>query len=101
MSAGISVAVGAGAGGMIGWGSADFFAKKTIDRLDDLTPLFWNQLVGTGLLVIIALVSGDGLHVSVGDCFTITAFGVGSGLSYLLLYRGFAAGQVSLLSPIF
>jgi drug/metabolite transporter (DMT)-like permease len=97
----LGLAVLAGAGGMIGWGSADFFAKQAVDQLGDLIPLFWSQLVGTLVLVSIALLGGDGLSLSPLLSLEIVGFGVVSGLSYLLLYRGFERGQISLLSPIF
>lgn len=101
MNAGLGVAVLTGAGGMIGWGAADFFAKQTVDQLGDLSPLFWGQLVGTVVLVAIWVVGDDRLHLSPLVGLQIIGFGVVSGLSYLLLYRGFARGQISLLSPIF
>ena len=31
----------AGLGGMMGWGLADFFAKKTIDEIGDVVSLVW------------------------------------------------------------
>ncbi|MFN2571957.1 MAG: hydantoinase B/oxoprolinase family protein, partial [Gemmatimonadales bacterium] len=39
-------AITAGLLGMLGWGCADFFAKKTIDKIGDLPTLFWGQLLG-------------------------------------------------------
>jgi drug/metabolite transporter (DMT)-like permease len=86
---------------MLGWGTADFFAKKTVDVIGDLVPLLWSQFIGTVLLVAVAIVGGETISVSGLDCVELVAFGIVSGLSYLLLYHGFERGQVSLLSPIF
>ncbi len=48
------IAVLAGLGGMLGWGLADFFAKKTIDEVGDVVSLVWAHIFGTIVLFIIA-----------------------------------------------
>jgi hypothetical protein len=53
MSNSLTAALVAGLGGMLGWGFADFFAKKTIDKIGDLPSLVWAHLFGTGFFVII------------------------------------------------
>lgn len=90
----------AGLGGMIGWGTADFFAKKTIDKIGDLRTLFWQQLFGTIPLLIAFAIQPKIPHLNRFDPLFLLAFGVVSALSYLLLYAGFGKGQVSLLSPV-
>ena len=42
----LAIATLAGLGGMVGWGLADFFAKRTIDQIGDLSTLFWSQALG-------------------------------------------------------
>jgi drug/metabolite transporter (DMT)-like permease len=95
------IALIAGLGGMVGWGLADFFAKKTIDKTDDLTTLFWSQLIGTIPLVIIFVATRHLPDFNLLHYGYLVPFGIVSGLSYLLLYHGFGKGQISLLSPIF
>lgn len=97
----VFIALLAGLGGMIGWGSADFFAKKTIDQIGDIRTLFWQQLVGIVPLLAIFLFSPHIPHLHRYDLLFLLLFGAVSGLSYLPLYSGFGKGQVSLLSPVF
>jgi drug/metabolite transporter (DMT)-like permease len=104
-SDGLLTAIIAGLGAMLGWGFADFFAKKTIDAIGDVTTLFWAQLIG--IVPLLALFS---IHPSapaklwsgggVGFLY-LAALGVWSGLSYVPTYVAFGKGKVSLLSPIF
>ena len=98
---GLTVAVLGGTGAMLGWGSADFFAKKTMDHVTELVTLFWGQLVGTVALAVLVTWTGSPGSFTVKGWLALAAFGLVSGGSYLLLYRGFARGQVSVLSPIF
>jgi drug/metabolite transporter (DMT)-like permease len=95
------IATLAGLGGMLGWGFADFFAKKTIDKTDDLTTLFWSQYIGVIPVLLIFLFTFDIPKLSTFQFASLVPLGVVSGLSYLLLYRGFSKGKISLLSPIF
>ncbi|HEX3898343.1 MAG TPA: DMT family transporter [Mycobacteriales bacterium] len=97
----LSAALLGGSGAMLGWGLSDFFAKRTIDEVGDVATLAWGQLVGCVLLAIGASASGKRLSYSAAHWLELAAFGVISGWSYLVLYRGFAKGQVSVLSPIF
>lgn len=95
------IALIAGLGSMIGWGTADFFAKKTIDKLGDVQTLFWQQLIGVVPLLFLFLVHPYNPHLHHFDPLFLLLFGIVGGLSYLPLYIGFGKGQVSLLSPIF
>jgi drug/metabolite transporter (DMT)-like permease len=95
------IAILAGLGGMVGWGAADFFAKKTIDEIGDLKTLFWGQALGILPLAIAFLVQPKVPSLQGFDPLFILLFGIASALSYLPLYAGFGKGQVSLLSPIF
>ena len=95
------VAVVGGLGGMLGWGFADFFAKKTIDKTSDLTTLFWSQLIGVVPLLIIFAVHPTVPRLDRYDLPFLALFGAISGLTYLPAYTGFGKGQISLLSPIF
>ncbi len=52
---GLSVAILSGLVGMLGWGFADLFAKKTIDEIGDVVSLFWAHVCGVLVLVMVAL----------------------------------------------
>ncbi len=58
MNDSLLVAALAGLGGMAGWGMADFFAKKTIDRVGDITSLVWAHLFGTLIFIFFAFYQG-------------------------------------------
>ena len=97
----------AGLGGMLGWGLADFFAKKTIDQIGDVQSLAWAGIFGC-ITFAIALwyeisVKGNPLVIP-HDAATWAAlafFGVLQGVVYLFAYKGFGKGQVALLNPFF
>jgi drug/metabolite transporter (DMT)-like permease len=101
------IAIFAGLGGMIGWGLADFFAKKTIDAIGDIVSLGWGHIFGTlGLLIaLIYRYSAYGHSVAITQSpatwLGFAFFGVLQAVVYLLVYKGFAKGQVGVLSPVF
>ncbi len=101
------VAVLAGLGGMLGWGLADFFAKKTIDEIGDVVSLVLAHLFGTAAFIL--LVFGRGVVAGAPMAFPhdvatwggLTFFGALQATVYLLVYRGFGKGQLAVLNPIF
>ena len=101
LSHNLAIAVFAGLGGMVGWGFADFFAKKTIDAIGDLQTLFWSQLIGVAPILALFVAQRNIPPLHGLDGVYLVLFGAVSALSYLPLYTGFGKGQVSLLSPIF
>jgi drug/metabolite transporter (DMT)-like permease len=101
MSTDLLIAIGAGIGGMLGWGFADFFAKTAIDRIGDVTTLFWAQIVGILPLAALFAVNPVVPHMTAIQWAYVAILGVWSGLSYIPTYVAFGKGQVSLLSPIF
>jgi drug/metabolite transporter (DMT)-like permease len=101
------IAILAGLGGMIGWGLADFFGKKTIDVIGDTVTLFWAHICGTITLVVLGLLQlilqGHVIAIphDYGTWFGLLFFGTLQAIVYLLVYRGFSKGQVAVLNPIF
>lgn len=107
MAHGIIVAAIAGLGGMLGWGLADFFAKKTIDRIGDLVSLVWAHLAGSLILLVLVLPAlfAGGAHVEIPSSPAtwtgLALFGALQAAVYLFAYIGFGKGQVAVLSPVF
>lgn len=101
------VAILSGLAGMFGWGFADFFAKKTIDRVGDLVTLAWAHLFGLATLAILVIaraVSGNSsyeLPTSPKELGILAFFGFLQALVYFFAYRAFSKGTLSLLNPIF
>src|SRR5437016_946774 len=107
MSEELTIAISAGVGGMLGWGLADFFAKKTIDAIGDVVSLVWAHVFGTAIFVAAALCQSSvlGQRVTIPanpSTWTLLAlFGALQAAVYLLVYRGFGKGQIALLAPVF
>ncbi len=101
----LAIAILAGLGGMFGWGLADFFAKKTIDRIGDITTLFWSQFIGIFPILFLFLLNPvvPAKIISPGSesLIFLILLGVWSGISYIPTYTAFGKGNVSILSPIF
>jgi drug/metabolite transporter (DMT)-like permease len=100
------IALLAGVGGMLGWGLADFFAKKAIDEIGDILVLVWGHVFGAAGLIAIATwrataASPLAFPENLRAWLTLALFGVGQAVIYLLVYRGFGKGPVGLLAPIF
>lgn len=101
------VAVLAGLGGMLGWGLADFFAKKTIDQIGDTVTLAWAHVFGTIVLIMFALVRDIGRNQPMSFLQPLQVlvllifFGALQAAVYFFVYKGFGKGQVAVLSPVF
>jgi uncharacterized membrane protein len=107
MNSELIIAVIAGLGGMLGWGLADFFAKKTIDEIGDIVTLVWGHIFGSVALSIIALYQFLFLkknlvsNLDAKIIIILLFFGALQALVYLLVYKGFGKGQLMVLNPIF
>jgi len=103
----LSIALIAGFGGMLGWGFADFFAKKTIDEIGDILTLAWAGVFGTAVFLLAVAYErlAEGRSISVPhDPLTWAGFAFFGALQaavYLFVYNGFGKGQVAVLNPIF
>jgi drug/metabolite transporter (DMT)-like permease len=103
----IAIAILAGLGGMFGWGLADFFAKKTIDRLGDVQSLAWAGVFGTCAFGVVAYYRTAIMHGAFTppqdglSWFLLLILGALQAMVYLFAYKGFGKGQLALLNPIF
>jgi len=96
-----SIALLAGLSGMLGWGIADFFAKKTIDKIGDLKTLIGSQIIGGLFLLVYFLLTKQAFPAVTGTMvLCVSALALLDGAGYLLLYRAFQKGVVSVVSPI-
>lgn len=100
------IAVLTGLGGMFGWGLSDLFAKKTIDEIGDVVSLVIAHVFGTLGLIALVIFQVTNHHaiampVTLGVWAGLAFFGALQALVYLLVYRGFGKGQVSILNPLF
>jgi len=107
MTDGLLIAVLAGLGGMLGWGFADFFAKKTIDKVGDMATLTWAHVYGVVVIIsfLYARNSSEGTSLQIPweakELVILAFFGVLQAFVYFFVYRAFAKGKLALLNPIF
>jgi uncharacterized membrane protein len=95
------IALVAGLSGMLGWGISDFFAKKTIDKIGDLKTLIGSQVIGGFLLLIYYLFQNPSIpELNSTLLVYATLLALFDGIVYLLLYRSFQKGIMSIVSPI-
>ncbi|MBX4197146.1 DMT family transporter [Candidatus Saccharibacteria bacterium] len=103
----LAIAILGGLGGMLGWGFADFFAKKTVDRIGDIKSLVWAHLFGVSFfaLAVAFQYAITGHFISIPRQFNLwlglAFFGSLQMLVYWLVYQGFSKGQLIVLNPIF
>jgi drug/metabolite transporter (DMT)-like permease len=107
MQSSLFLAMGAGLGGMLGWGLADLFAKKTIDEIGDVATLAWAHVFGSLGFIIFAFYKFSSaskpiiLPHGLSTWALLVLFGILQAIVYLLVYKGFGKGQVAVLNPVF
>ncbi|PIU03520.1 hypothetical protein COT44_02745 [Candidatus Shapirobacteria bacterium CG08_land_8_20_14_0_20_39_18] len=83
---------------MFGWGVSDFFANLSSEKVGHFKTFFWSQLAG--LLFTILLIPFFGLNINISLFFVILLFitSVFYAIGYLLFYKAFEIGNVSIVS---
>jgi drug/metabolite transporter (DMT)-like permease len=101
----LTIAIIAGLGGMLGWGFADFFAKKTIDVIGDIASLVWAHSIASLILLVYIvqkyLSDSSAFPQTFEEGSIIFFFGGLQALVYILVYRGFGKGKLAVLNPVF
>ena len=95
-----SSAVGYGLATAVGAGSADYLAKTTTDRVGPLSTLWFLELFGAPVLVLLAYLV-DGFR-AIPLVFTSALVGSSclSLVGLFLLYRAFQRGRLSIVAPL-
>lgn len=90
----------AGLGGMFGWGTSDFFANAASEKIGHNKTFFWSQMAGLSLIIVMLLFSHS--NFAIAPLFIgLTIFaGTAYALGYLLFYKGFEIGNVSVVSAV-
>ncbi|MBD3362811.1 EamA family transporter [Candidatus Dojkabacteria bacterium] len=94
------IAILGGLGSMLGWGSGDFFARKSIDKVGNTVALFWMQFLGIIPLLIYLLFTQDFSGINLNNTTGIVFFGLLNMTPYLLYYKAIEKGKLSIVSPI-
>src|SRR3989338_10099855 len=85
---------------MFGWGTSDFFANFSSDKVGHFKAFFWSQVAGLITVLSVILLSGSSISLSPEILFRIVIAGIAYSLGYLLFYRGFEIGNVSVVSAV-
>ncbi|MBA3724551.1 MAG: DMT family transporter [Candidatus Levybacteria bacterium] len=103
----LTIAILGGLGTMLGWGFADFAAKRTVDGVGSIASLVWGHIFGTIVLFSVILFYLFGLNTPLDVPQGLTSwlwlifFGTLQTIVYWLFYSGLEKGKASLLAPIF
>ncbi len=100
MQNGLIIAITAGLIAMIGWGTSDFFAKKSVDKVGDLVSLFWMQLIGIVPLTLLFLIKRDFSGITWYLLMWVFVLALIDAVGYWLFYKALEKGKVSIIGPI-
>jgi len=90
----------AGLGGMFGWGTSDFLANQSSEKIGHFKTFFWSQIAGLILVTIIVLLTSASFSFSPFLVLLLLVSGIGYALGYLFFYKGFEIGNVSVVSAV-
>jgi len=85
---------------MLSWGTADFFAKRAVDKIGYVPALLINQSIALAPICFFALVSSSLPVLSADMLLIILVTGMLGLTGYFYMYKGFKKGNLSVVSPI-
>lgn len=94
------ISVLSGLSGMFGWGTSDFLANDASEKVGHTKTFFWSQVAGLGLILLLILIVRPNFNFSPLLLGLSIFGGVAYGVGYLLFYKGFEVGNVSVVSAL-
>ena len=88
----------AGLGGMFGWGLYDYFGGLFSKRIGNFKTLFWSQLAGLVFATLLIFVFAVNLDIPTSIAILIPVASILYATAYLLFFKGFELGNVSIIS---
>lgn len=85
---------------LLSWGTADFFAKKAVDKVGYATSLIINQIIALGPIFASSLLFSKFPALTLDLVLIVAVTGFLGFLGYFYFYKGLAKGKVSIVSPI-
>ena len=83
---------------MLGWGIYDFLGGVYAKQIGPFKSFFWSQLAGLAFIIVLALVSAARGSVSILAITLSAAAAVIYSAGYLLFFKGFEIGNVSIVA---
>ena len=88
----------AGLGGMFGWGLYDFFGGLFSKRIGNFKTFFWSQLAGLVFATLLIFAFAINLNIPPSIAILIPVASILYAAAYLLFFKGFELGNVSVIS---
>ena len=88
----------AGLGGMFGWGLYDFFGGLFSKRIGNFKTFFWSQLAGLVFATLLIFAFAVNLNIPTSIAILIPVASILYATAYLLFFKGFELGNVSIIS---
>jgi transporter family protein len=88
----------AGLGGMVGWGLYDFFGGLFSKRIGNFKTFFWSQLAGLVFATLLFFAFAGNLNIPPSIAVLIPVASILYAVAYLLFFKGFELGNVSIIS---
>ena len=95
------ISILAGLGGMVGWGTSDFFANNASEKVGHTKTFFWSQMagmLGMGVLFLIFKPVMTGMKEREREIVLLLIASVLYTIGYLYFYKAFEIGNVSVVS---
>lgn len=97
----LQIALISGISAMIGWGLADFFTKKTVDKIDDFRTYFWTNITGMIPILIYLFFNFQIPDLNLLTLLYILLLSFLPTFGILLYFRGLSKGKASVISPVY
>lgn len=92
------ISILSGLGGMFGWGTSDFFANLSADKIGNFKTFFWSQLAGMIFTLLLIPIFGIIVNLPPLFVFLLLIASIFYAGAYLLFYKAFEIGNVSIVS---
>lgn len=92
--------IAAGLGGAVAWGTADFFAKRVVDRIGQVWTVLLGLFIGALPLLALALWQPRPQAGTTEAWGALIGAAMGNVIGGLFLYDAFARGRLSVVSPV-
>jgi drug/metabolite transporter (DMT)-like permease len=90
----------AGISAMLGWGVSDFFASQSSDKVGHFKTVFYSQITGVLVILIAAICLSTSFNMPLSLLPVLLVCGVSYAFGYILFYKGFELGNISVVSAV-